>query len=348
MKADLPRLTQRAAGGGCACKVPAERLSQLLEGVPRSAAGDDRILVGNDTLDDAAVVRLSDDQAIVQTVDVFTPIVDDAYDFGRIAATNAISDVFAMGGRPLFALAIGGFPDDLPGEEVSEILRGGADVANAAGAPILGGHTITTAEPLYGLAVTGLVDPARVWRNAGAQIGDVLVLTKALGTGIVANALRKDAVDDDVLAAAIASMTTLNGASADALRAVGPHAVTDVTGFGLLGHLLEIAKGSKVAARLDFKAIPLLPGAAEFAAEGTVTGASARNWAGYGDRVKLGEATSDAQKALLTDPQTSGGLLVACAPEASDEVLKIFRSEGFDRAAIVGEVLAGAAEVRVD
>jgi selenide,water dikinase len=243
-------LTERAAGGGCACKVPADRLSRLLQGVPRSAAGDDRILVSNETLDDAAVVRLNDDQAIVQTVDVFTPIVDDAYDYGRIAATNAISDIFAMGGRPLFALAIGGFPDDLPSDQTSQILRGGADVANAAGAPILGGHTITSAEPLYGLAVTGLVDPVQVWRNAGARLGDVLVLTKPLGTGIVANALRKGAVDDDVLAAAVVSMTTLNGASADVLRSFGPHAVTDVTGFGLLGHLREVCAASGVHARV--------------------------------------------------------------------------------------------------
>ena len=250
MKVELPRLTQRAAGGGCACKVPAERLSELLQGVPRSAVGDDRFLVGNDTLDDAAVVQLNDDQAIVQTVDVFTPIVDDAYDYGRIAATNAISDVFAMGGEPLFALAIGGFPGDLPDGDVSEILRGGAEVALAAGAPILGGHTITAAEPLYGLAVTGLVHPERIWRNAGAQPGDVLVLTKALGTGIVANALRKDAVDDDVLAAAVASMTTLNRAGAAALRELGPHAVTDVTGFGLLGHLREMCAASGVHARV--------------------------------------------------------------------------------------------------
>ena len=250
MSVDLPRLTERAAGGGCACKVPADRLSELLQGVPRSAAGDDRILVGNDTLDDAAVVRLSGEQAIVQTVDVFTPIVDDPYDYGRIAATNAISDVFAMGGEPLFALAIGGFPADLPAADVSAILRGGADVAIAAGAPILGGHTITAAEPLYGLAVTGLVHPDRIWRNAGAEVGDVLVLTKRLGTGIVANALQRGAVDDDVLAAAIASMTTLNRASAEALRALGPHAVTDVTGFGLLGHLRELCAASGVHARV--------------------------------------------------------------------------------------------------
>ena len=227
MKAELPRLTQRAAGGGCACKVPAERLSELLQGMPRSAAGDERFLV-----------------------DFFTPIVDDPYDFGRIAATNAISDVFAMGGEPLFALAIAGFPGDLPDADVIEILRGGADAALAARAPILGGHTITAAEPLYGLAVTGLVHPGCVWRNAGARVGDVLVLTKALGTGIVANALRNDAVGDDVLAGAIASMTTLNRAGAIALRELGPHAVTDVTGFGLLGHLHEMCAASGVHARV--------------------------------------------------------------------------------------------------
>ncbi|MGZ6040359.1 MAG: selenide, water dikinase SelD, partial [Phenylobacterium sp.] len=208
-----PRLTSLAHGGGCGCKLSPAVLREILAGMP-AAAHFPNLLVGTETSDDAAAWRLNDQQALVATTDFFMPVVDDPRDFGRIAATNAISDVFAMGGRPLFALAIGGFPDDLPGEEVSEILRGGADVANAAGAPILGGHTITTAEPLYGLAVTGLVDPARVWRNAGARIGDVLVLTKALGTGIVANALRRDAVDDDVLAAAIASMTTLNGASA--------------------------------------------------------------------------------------------------------------------------------------
>jgi selenide,water dikinase len=315
MRAELPRLTSRAAGGGCACKVPAARLSELLQGVPRAAADDDRILVGNDTLDDAAVVRVNDDQAIVQTVDVFTPIVDDAYDFGRIAATNAISDVFAMGGRPLFALAIGGFPDDLPDEDVRNILRGGADVANAAGAPILGGHTITSAEPLYGLAVTGLVDPARVWRNAGARVGDVLVLTKALGTGIVANALRKDAVDDDVLAAAVASMTTLNGAAAELLRAIGPHAVTDVTGFGLLGHLRELCAASGVHARVSSIGLPLLPGAEALARAGLVPGGSRRNREAAEAFTDVEPGVDPVLAALAADAQTSGGLLAAVAPE---------------------------------
>jgi selenide,water dikinase len=332
MRTEVTRLTQRAAGGGCACKVPAERLSQLLQGVPQTAARDGRILVGNDTLDDAAVVMLSDEQAIVQTVDVFTPIVDDAYDYGRIAAANAISDVFAMGARPLFALAIGGFPDDLPGREVSDILRGGADMANAAGAPILGGHTITSAEPLYGLAVTGLVDPARVWRNAGARIGDALVLTKALGTGVVANALRNDAVDDDVLAAAVASMTTLNGVAADLLRGLDPHAVTDVTGFGLLGHLRELCAASGVHARVSSGALPLLPGAEALARAGLVPGGSRRNRAAAEAYVVVEPGVDPVLAALAADAQTSGGLLAAVAPQHAAAV-------GW----VIGEIVAGEA-----
>ena len=330
MKVELPRLTQRAAGGGCACKLPAERLSELLQGVPRSTAGDDGVLVGNDTLDDAAVVRLNGEQAIVQTVDVFTPIVDDAYDYGRIAATNAISDVFAMGGEPLFALAIGGFPDDLPGEEVSEILRGGADVAIGAGAPILGGHTITTAEPLYGLAVTGLVHPDRVWRNSGAQVGDVLVLTKALGTGIVANALRKDAVSPEVLAAAVTSMTTLNRVAADALRDLEPHAVTDVTGFGLLGHLREMCAASGVHARVVSADIPLLPGVERMARAGLVPGGSKRNRAAADAYTDVAAGVDPVLALLACDAQTSGGLLAALPPAQWGTV-------GW----VIGEIVAG-------
>jgi selenide,water dikinase len=310
--------------------VPADRLSRLLQGVPRSAAGDDRILVSNETLDDAAVVRLNDDQAIVQTVDVFTPIVDDAYDYGRIAATNAISDIFAMGGRPLFALAIGGFPDDLPSDQTSQILRGGADVANAAGAPILGGHTITSAEPLYGLAVTGLVDPVQVWRNAGARLGDVLVLTKPLGTGIVANALRKGAVDDDVLAAAVVSMTTLNDASADVLRSFGPHAVTDVTGFGLLGHLREVCAASGVHARVASADLPLLPGAELLARADLVPGGSRRNRAAADAYTDLAPGVDPVLALLAADAQTSGGLLAAVASEHASAV-------GW----VIGEIVAG-------
>jgi selenide,water dikinase len=331
MAVEILRLTQRAAGGGCACKVPAERLSELLQGVPRSAVPDGRVLVGNDTLDDAAVVRLGDDQAIVQTVDVFTPIVDDPYDYGRIAATNAISDVFAMGGEPLFALAVGGFPADLPADDVNAILRGGADVANAAGAPILGGHTITTAEPLYGLAVTGLVHPDRIWRNAGAQIGDVLVLTKALGTGIVANALRKGAVSDDVLAAAVASMTALNRAGAAGLRELGPHAVTDVTGFGLLGHLRELCSASGVHARIASADLPLLPGVEEMARAGLVPGGSQRNRDAAGAYAEIAPGVDPVRALLACDAQTSGGLLAA-----------VPRARAAAAGWVIGEIVAGA------
>ena len=330
MAVEILRLTQRAAGGGCACKVPAERLSELLQGVPRSAVPDDRILVGNDTLDDAAVVRLGDDQAIVQTVDVFTPIVDDPYDYGRIAATNAISDVFAMGGEPLFALAIGGFPADLPADDVSAILRGGAEVAIAAGAPILGGHTITAAEPLYGLAVTGLVHPDRIWRNAGAQVGDALVLTKALGTGIVANALRKGAVSDDVLAAAVESMTTLNRAAAAGLRALGPHAVTDVTGFGLLGHLRELCEASGVHARVAGADLPLLPGVEDMARAGLVPGGSQRNRDAADGYAEIAPGVDPVRALLACDAQTSGGLLAA-----------VPRGRAASAGWVIGEIVAG-------
>jgi selenide,water dikinase len=332
MKVEARRLTQRAAGGGCACKLPAERLSELLQGVPRPAVGDDRFLVGNETLDDAAVVQLSAEQAIVQTVDVFTPIVDDPYDYGRIAATNAISDVFAMGGEPLFALAIGGFPADLPDGDVSAILRGGADVALSAGAPILGGHTITAAEPLYGLAVTGLVHPARIWRNAGARIGDALVLTKALGTGIVANALRKGAVDDDVLAAAVASMTTLNRAGASALRELDPHAVTDVTGFGLLGHLRELCEASGVHARITAGELPLLPGVESLARAGLVPGGSQRNRRAAEAYVDVVAGVDPVRALLACDAQTSGGLLAAVPRDGAE-------AAGW----VIGEIVAGRA-----
>jgi selenide,water dikinase len=300
--------------------------------MPRAAVPDARILVGNDSLDDAAVVQLNDGQAIVQTVDVFTPIVDDPYDYGRIAATNAISDVFAMGGEPLFALAIGGFPDDLPDRDASEILRGGADAANAAGAPIVGGHTITAAEPLYGLAVTGTVHPHQIWRNAGAVVGDVLVLTKALGTGIVANALRKEVVGEDVLAGAVESMTTLNRAAAGALRALGPNAVTDVTGFGLLGHLREMCAASGVHARIHSRELPLLPGVEALAREGLVPGGSHRNRAAAEAYAAVGPGVDPVLALLASDAQTSGGLLAAVPPHGAE-------TAGW----VIGEIIPGPA-----
>ena len=342
------RLTQFSHGGGCGCKIAPGVLEQILA---KAAPGliPRQLLVGIETSDDAAVYQINESQAIVATTDFFMPIVDDPFDFGAIAATNAISDVYAMGGHPIFALALVGMPvNQIPLEVIRKILEGGESVCARAGIPIAGGHTIDSVEPIYGLVAIGLVDPKNLKRNAGALPGDKLILGKPIGVGIISAALKKGRVDDAGYKAMIAATTQLNtpGTKLGALADV--HALTDVTGFGLLGHLLEIAKGSRAAARLDWRAIPLLPGAYDFAREGIVTGASARNWTGYGTRVKLGAAIGEAEKALLTDPQTSGGLLVACAPSACEDVLAIFRSEGFGAAAIVGEVLAGEAEVRVE
>ena len=341
------KLTQFSHGGGCGCKIAPGVLEQILA---KTAPGlvPKELLVGIETSDDAAVYRINERQAIVATTDFFMPIVDDPFDFGAIAATNAISDVYAMGGQPLFALALVGMPvNQIPLEVIRRILEGGESVCARAGIPIAGGHTIDSVEPIYGLVAIGLVDPRNLKRNSGARPGDKLILGKPLGVGILSAALKKGRLDDAGYKAMIAATTKLNtpGTKLGEIEAV--HALTDVTGFGLLGHLLEIAKGSGVATRLDWDAIPLLPGALEFAREGIATGASGRNWTGYGNRVKLGAGVSDAQKAVLTDPQTSGGLLVACSPSACNEVLEIFRAEGFDAAAVIGEVIAGTPQVRV-
>jgi selenide,water dikinase len=341
------RLTQFSHGGGCGCKIAPGVLEQILA---RGAPGmvPKNLLVGIETSDDAAVYRINDTQAIVATTDFFMPIVDDPFDFGAIAATNAISDVYAMGGRPLFALALVGMPvNQIPLEVIRKILEGGESVCARAGIPIAGGHTIDSVEPIYGLVAIGLVDPRNLKRNAGAQPGDQLILGKPIGVGIHSAALKKGKLDEAGYKAMIASTTQLNTPGPRLGELAGVHALTDVTGFGLLGHLLEIARGSGVGARLDWKSIPLLPGALEFAREGIATGASGRNWAGYGDRVKLGPGLGEPERAVLTDPQTSGGLLVACAPTARDAVLRAFREEGFAHAAVVGEIVAGAPEVAV-
>jgi selenide,water dikinase len=341
------RLTQFSHGGGCGCKIAPGVLEQILAKGAGGFVSKD-LLVGIETSDDAAVYRINDAQAIVATTDFFMPIVDDPFDFGAIAATNAISDVYAMGGQPLFALALVGMPvNQIPLETIRRILEGGESVCARAGIPVAGGHTIDSVEPIYGLVAIGLVDPSRIKRNSGARPGDRLVLGKPLGVGIHSAALKKGRLDDAGYKAMIASTTQLNTPGVPLGSIEGVHALTDVTGFGLLGHLLEIAKGSKAGARVDWKSLPLLPGAIEFAREGIVTGASGRNWAGYGDRVKLGSSIDEAAKALLTDPQTSGGLLVACDPRAVDEVLAIFRNDGFEHAAVIGEIVAGPAEVEV-
>ena len=341
------RLTQFSHGGGCGCKIAPGVLEQILA---KSAPGlvPKELLVGIETSDDAAVYRINDRQAIVATTDFFMPIVDDPFDFGAIAATNAISDVYAMGGQPLFALALVGMPvSQIPLDVIRRILEGGESVCARAGIPIAGGHTIDSVEPIYGLVAIGLVDPKNVKRNAGARPGDKLVLGKPIGVGIHSAALKKGRLDEAGYRAMIESTTKLNTPGTRLGELAQVHALTDVTGFGLLGHLLEIAKGSGLAAQLDWDRIPLLPGALEFAREGIVTGASARNWGGYGPRVKLAPTLGEPERAVLTDPQTSGGLLVACDPSACEEVLGIFRAEGFDRAAIVGEMAAGEPGVSV-
>jgi len=342
------RLTQFSHGGGCGCKIAPGVLEQILS---KSAPGiiPKELLVGIETADDAAVYRINEHQAIVATTDFFMPIVDDPFDFGAIAATNAISDVYAMGGQPLFALALVGMPvNQLPLDTIRRILEGGESVCTRAGIPVAGGHTIDSVEPIYGLVAIGLVDPKNLKRNAGARAGDKLVLGKPLGVGIYSAALKKGQLDDAGYKAMIASTTKLNTPGTALGRMDDVHALTDVTGFGLLGHALEVAKGSGMHVKLRWDAIPLLPGARELAAQGILTGASGRNWAGYGERVSLGSRVGDAERAILTDPQTSGGLLAACAPGAVDAVLETFRREGFGQAAVVGEVTEGTPGITVE
>jgi selenide,water dikinase len=335
------RLTSFSHGGGCGCKVAPGLLSEILRGV-RGFPVPKELMVGIETADDAAVYRLNDEQALIATTDFFMPIVDDPFDFGRIAATNAISDVYAMGGTPIMALALVGMPiDKLPIEVIGKILEGGESVCAAAGIPIAGGHTIDSVEPIYGLVVMGLVHPDKVKTNAGARAGDVLVLGKPLGVGVMSAALKKGALDADGYAAMIASTTRLNTPGRRLANLDAVHALTDITGFGLLGHLLEVCRGAGLAAALDMASIPLLADVERLATAGYITGASARNWTAYGDEVSLAPAISQMQRALLTDPQTSGGLLVACEPAAVDDVLAVFRDEGFDSAAVVGRFESG-------
>ncbi len=342
-----PRLTEYSHGGGCGCKIAPALLREII-GKAGPAALPANLLVGIETSDDAAVWKLNERQAIVATTDFFMPIVDDPYDFGAIAATNAISDIYAMGGTPLFALALVGMPiDKLPIETIRRILEGGEAICAKAGIPVAGGHTIDSVEPIYGLVAIGVVDPANVKRNAGAQPGDALVLGKALGVGVYSAALKKDHLTAPHYAAMIASATQLNtpGVVLGTMETV--HALTDVTGFGLAGHLLEICRASSVGAYVEFARVALLPGVLELAREGFVTGASARNWTGYGSDVTLTPGVTHVERALVTDPQTSGGLLVACAPEAADDVLALFRAEGFEHAAVIGEITAGAPRIEL-
>ncbi|HJV71055.1 selenide, water dikinase SelD [Ideonella sp.] len=335
-----PRLTSLSHGGGCGCKIAPGVLSDILRGTAGMPVPP-QLLVGIETADDAAVWKLNDEQALIATTDFFMPIVDDPFDFGRIAATNAISDVYAMGGRPIMALAIVGMPVGVLGTEVvGRILAGGEAVCRAAGIPIAGGHTIDSVEPIYGLVALGLVHPQRVQRNAGARPGDRLVLGKPLGVGIYSAALKKDRLDAAGYARMVETTTKLNTPGPVLAELPGVHAITDVTGFGLAGHALEMARGASARVVIDWPRVPLLGGVRELAAQGMVTGASGRNWAAYGHDVALDPALDLTERALLTDPQTSGGLLVACAPEAVGAVLAVFREQGFGEAAEVGGVEA--------
>jgi len=335
------RLTQFSHGGGCGCKIAPGILTELLAATPLRSLPRE-LLVGTESSDDAAVYRLNDSQALVATTDFFTPIVDDAYDFGRIAATNALSDIYAMGGQPIMALAIVGMPlDKLPLEVIRNILAGGESVCAAAGIPIAGGHSIDVLEPIYGLVGLGLVHPDRVKRNDRATEGDALILGKPLGVGILSAALKKGQLSPAGYAQMIASTTQLNtpGIALGALP--GVHAMTDVTGFGLAGHLLKICHGSKLGASLRFDQLPIIDEALAWAREGTRTGATERNWTGYGSEIRLREGAPDWQRALITDPQTSGGLLVACSVEAEAAVLAEFAKQGFAAACRIGQMVAG-------
>ncbi len=342
-----PRLTSLSHGGGCGCKIAPGVLSRILQGTA-SFPVPEELLVGIETADDAAVYKLNDEQALIATTDFFMPIVDDPHDFGRIAATNAISDVYAMGGRPILALALVGMPVNVLSEQtIGRILAGGAAACRAAGIPIAGGHTIDSVEAIYGLVALGLVHPAHVKRNADAQPGDVLVLGKPIGVGVMSAALKKGALAQDGYAQMVAVTTQLNTPGPELAAVAGVHALTDVTGFGLAGHALEMARGARCEVRLDFSAVPLLGGVRELAGRGFVTGASGRNWAAYGTEVALPAAFAAQDKALLTDPQTSGGLLVACAPASLDAVLAIFRRHGFDAAGVVGTIAAAGGAPRL-
>ena len=336
----LPRLTSLSHGGGCGCKVAPGLLGELLRGTSRMPLPPE-LLVGIETSDDAAVYKLNDEQALIATTDFFMPIVDDPFDFGRIAATNAISDVYAMGGRPIMALAIVGMPINvLPPQVIGRILEGGEAACRLAGIPIAGGHTIDSVEPIYGLVALGLVHPDRVKRNADARSGDRLVLGKPIGVGILSAALKKEKLDADGYAQMIANTTRLNTPGPELAALPGVHALTDVTGFGLAGHALELARGAQCRLALDWPRVPLLGGVRELAAQGMITGASNRNFAAYGAEVELPAGFADVDRALLTDPQTSGGLLVACEAASVPDVLALFRRHGFDDAAQIGEVLA--------
>jgi selenide,water dikinase len=347
MNDQAPSLTSLAHGGGCGCKLAPSVLRQLL-GFEPAARPYRQLLVGTETGDDAAVWQLDDNTCIISTTDFFMPMVDDPYDFGRIAATNALSDVYAMGGKPIMALAILGMPiGKVPPVIIRQILKGGEAVCAEAGIPVAGGHSIDSPEPIYGLAVTGVCRPEHVRRNSDARPGDALILTKPLGVGIYSAAFKKGLLGSQAYAEMIASMTLLNRIGAELAKDPAVHAITDVTGFGLLGHALEMARGSTVKLALDAADLPFLSEATALVQQGFVTGASERNWLSYGEEVELPQDFPEWRRKLLTDPQTSGGLLVACdRAHAIDLVNSIVRA-GYPEARAIGYAESGGRYVRI-
>lgn len=341
------KLTQLSHGGGCGCKIAPSLLQQIL-GEAKEKMPFANLLVGTETSDDAAVYRLNDQQAIIATTDFFMPIVDDPFDFGRIAATNALSDVYAMGGTPIMALAIVGMPiNKLSVETIRAILQGGESVCQAAGIPLAGGHSIDSQEPIYGLVALGIVHPNQLKKNSAAQAGDVLILGKGLGVGVLAAALKKDALSDAGYAQMIASTTQLNAVGSKLSAIDGVHAMTDVTGFGLGGHLLEVCRGSGLGAEIQFDQIPVLSEALPLAQQGYGPGAIDRNLASYGHEIDFAAHLETWQQRLLADAQTSGGLLVSVDPDAVKEVLSSFYQAGFPQAAVIGAMKSGASRLSV-
>jgi selenide,water dikinase len=335
------RLTQLAKRAGCAAKHPPGYLFPLLRELP--AVTDPNVLVGTDTADDAAVYKLTEDTALVLTTDFFTPIVDAPYDFGAVAAANALSDVYAMGGRPLTALNLVGFPDGLDPTILREILRGGAEKAREAGIDLVGGHTIKTDEPIYGLAVTGTVHPSRVVHNAGGKPGDVLVLTKPLGIGIVTTASKNDQDSRGAIAQAIELMSTLNRSASEAMTHVGVHAATDVTGFGLLGHLRNLGLASRVGATVWLDALPVVDAAWTYVRAGTAPGGTHANWRFLNDWVRYEDGVDKAAQLVACDAQTSGGLLIAVPENRAERLIEELAARGTPCAARIGRLTDGAA-----
>ncbi len=330
------RLTSLSHGGGCGCKIAPGVLSDILRASPLKMIPS-ALLAGSENNEYAAGCQINDHQAIVATTGFFMPIVDDPFDFGRIAATNAISDIYAMGAQPIFALALLGMPINvLPLEVIQKIIAGGESVCQTAGIPIAGGHSIDTVEPIYGLVAIGIVDPVNLKRNSGAQERDAIILSKPLGVGILSAALKKERLSAKGYESMIAYTTQLNQPGITLSKMPEVHALTDVTGFGLAGHLLEMSRGANLRANLSWRDIPVIAEAVEFVKEDIYTGASTRNWQAYGGEVSFSSDTQPWQQHLLTDPQTSGGLLIACAPKAKEQVLDLLHRSGFHEARAIG------------